>query len=96
MSKVYQVVIYTSIIDEAKLANYAALAGPAMQAAGAKFLARGIPVAVKEEGQKTRTVVIEWESMDAAEKGYASEAYQNALSALDNGAIREFRYVEAT
>jgi uncharacterized protein (DUF1330 family) len=95
MSKVYQVVIYTSILDEAKLANYAALAGPAMQAAGAKFLARGIPIAVKETGQKTRTVVIEWESLEAAEKGYASEDYQEALAALDNGAIREFRYVEA-
>lgn len=95
MSKVYQVVIYTSILDEAKLANYAALAGPAMEAAGAKFLARGIPVAVKEAGQKTRTVVIEWESINAAEKGYASEGYQTALAALDGGAIREFRYVEA-
>ena len=37
MSKVYQVVIYTSILDETKLAKYAALAGPAMQAAGANF-----------------------------------------------------------
>ncbi len=95
MSKVYQVVIYTSILDETKLAKYAALAGPAMQAAGAKFLARGVPIAVKEQGVKTRTVVIEWESMNAAEKGYASEGYQKALAALDGGAIREFRYVEA-
>ena len=95
MSKVYQVVIYTTILDETKLANQAALAGPAMEAAGAKFLARGIPVAVKESGQKTRTVVIEWDSLDTAEKAYASEGYQEALAALDNGAIREFRYVEA-
>ena len=80
MSKVYQVVIYTSILDETKLAKYAALAGPAMQAAGAKFLARGVPIAVKEEGLKTRTVVIEWKSMNAAEKGYASEGYQKALA----------------
>ena len=40
MSKVLQVVIYKSISDEEKLSAYAELAGPAMKAAGAKFLAR--------------------------------------------------------
>ena len=95
MSKIIQVVIYTSISDGKKVARYAELAGPAMIAQGAKFLARGIPVAVKEDGQSTRTVLIEWESMEAAERGYLSEGYQKALEALGDGAIREFRYVEA-
>ena len=95
MRKIIQVVIYTSISDEKKVARYAELAGPAMIAQGAKFLARGIPVAVKEDGQSTRTVLIEWESMEAAERGYLSEGYQKALEALGDGAIREFRYVEA-
>ena len=95
MSKIIQVVIYTSISDEKKLARYAELAGPAMIAQGAKFLARGMPVAVKEAGQSTRTVIIEWESMEAAERGYLSKGYQEALAALGDGAIREFRYVEA-
>ena len=95
MSKIIQVVIYTSISDEKKVARYAELAGPAMIAQGAKFLARGIPVAVKEDGQSTRTVLIEWESMEAAERGYLSEGDQKALEALGDGAIREFRYVEA-
>ena len=92
--KIYQVVIYKSISDEEKLAKYAALAGPAIKGAGGKFLARGIPVAVKEEGQKTRTVVVEWESLEAAEAGYSSTGYQEALKKLDGSAIREFRYVE--
>jgi len=95
MKKVIQVVIYTSISDEKKLARYAELAGPAMVEQGARFLARGMPVAVKESGRNTRTVVIEWESMEAAEKGYISPGYQEALAALDGGATREFRYVEA-
>ena len=95
MSKIIQVVIYTSISDEKKVARYAELAGPAMIAQGAKFLARALPVAVKEDGQSTRTVLIEWESMEAAERGYLSEGYQKALEALGDGAIREFRYVEA-
>jgi uncharacterized protein (DUF1330 family) len=66
MAKVLQVVIYTAISDEAKLAAYAKLAGPAMQAAGGVFLARGVPVAVAEDGQMTRTVVVEWASLEAA------------------------------
>ena len=37
MAKVLQVVIYTAISDDAKLAAYAKLAGPAMQAAGGVF-----------------------------------------------------------
>ena len=95
MSKIIQVVIYRSISDEEKLAKYAALAGPAMMAAGGRILARGLPVALKEAGEATRTVVIEWTSLEAAEKGYASDGYQAALAALDGGAIREFRYIEA-
>ena len=95
MSKIIQIVIYKTISDEEKVGKYAALAGPAIADAGGRFLARGIPVAVKEAGQSTRTVVIEWDSLEAAEKGYGSEGYQAALNALDGGAIREFRYIEA-
>jgi len=95
MSKIIQVVIYKSVSDEEKLAKYAALAGPEMAAAGGRILARGTPVALKEAGEATRTVVIEWDSLEAAEIGYASDGYQAALTALDGGAIREFRYVEA-
>ncbi|MFP6705642.1 MAG: DUF1330 domain-containing protein [Alphaproteobacteria bacterium] len=95
MTKIIQVVVYKSVSDEEKLEKYAALAGPAMMAAGGRILARGMPVAVKEAGEATRTVVIEWTSLEAAEKGYASDGYQAALAALDGGAIREFRHVEA-
>lgn len=94
MPKILQIVTYKSITDEDKLAAYAALAGPAMKAEGGRFLARGMPVAVREEGVSTRTVVIEWDSMEAADRGYESEGYQAALDALDGSAIREFRYVE--
>ena len=57
MGKVIQVVVYKSVSDEAKLAKYAELALPAMEGAGGRFLARSIPVAVKEAGEFTRTVV---------------------------------------
>ena len=49
----------------------------------------------KESGEKTRTVVLEWENLEHAENGYNSDGYQEALRALDGAAIREFRYVEA-
>ena len=95
MSKIIQVVIYKSITDENKLQQYAAIAGPAVKEAGGRFLARGVPVAVKEEGEATRTVVVEWDSMEAAEAGYNSDGYKAAIAALDGGAVREFRYIEA-
>ena len=49
----------------------------------------------KEDGEAVRTIVIEWESMEAAENGYNSPDYQNALKALDNGAKRAFMYLDA-
>ena len=94
MNKILQIVIYKSVSNEKKLAKYAELAGPAMIKAGAKFLARGLPVAVREAGEKTRTVVIEWENLEMANNAYNSEGYQKAMKALDGGAVREFRYVE--
>ena len=94
MNKILQIVIYKSVSNEKKLAKYAELAGPAMIKAGAKFLARGLPVAVREAGEKTRTVVIEWENLEVANNAYNSEGYQKAMKALDGGAVREFRYVE--
>ncbi len=95
MGKIIQVVIYRSVSDEAKLEAYAKLARPAMETAGAKFLARGIPVAVREAGERTRTVVIEWDSLEKANAAYNSDGYQNALDALDGSAVREFRYIES-
>ena len=41
VSKVIQVVVYKSVSDPEKLAAYAVLARPAMEKAGAKFIARG-------------------------------------------------------
>lgn len=95
MGKVIQVVVYKSVSDEAKLAKYAELALPAMKAAGGRFLARSVPIAVKEAGKFTRTVVIEWDSLETAQNAYDGDAYQKALEALDGGAVREFRYLEA-
>jgi uncharacterized protein (DUF1330 family) len=44
----YWINTFTAIHDEARLARYVELAGPAMRAAGGVFLARGNPVHVLE------------------------------------------------
>lgn len=43
MPKAYWISVYRSIKDPDKVAAYAKLAGPALAAGGARFLARGIP-----------------------------------------------------
>jgi uncharacterized protein (DUF1330 family) len=89
----YWISIYQEITDEAKVAAYAELAGPALQEAGGTYVARGLPEATYEAGQRTRTVVIAFESVEAAQAAHDSPAYQDALAALDGGAVRDMRIV---
>jgi uncharacterized protein (DUF1330 family) len=89
----YWISIYPEVIDQAKLAAYAKLAGPALEAAGGTFLARGLPELVYEGGKNTRVVVIEFASVEAARDAHESAAYQEALAALDGGAVRDLRIV---
>jgi uncharacterized protein (DUF1330 family) len=89
----YWISIYTEIRDEAKVAAYAALAGPALRGAGGTFVARGLPDQTYESGEKTRTVIIEFESVQAARAAHDSPAYREALAALGGGAVRDIRIV---
>ena len=89
----YWVSLYVEITDEEKLAAYAQLAGPALTGAGGRFLARGMPEEVYEAGQRTRTVVIEFPSVEAARAAHDSPGYQEALAALGDGAVRDLRIV---
>jgi len=89
----YWVSVYKEIVDEGKLAAYSELAGPALRAAGGTFLARGVPEQTYEAGQRTRTVLIRFDSVEAAVAAHDSPAYQAALAALDGGAVRDMRIV---
>jgi uncharacterized protein (DUF1330 family) len=89
----YWITVYKEILDEAKVAAYAELAGPALQEAGGTYVARGLPEQTYESGEKTRTVVIEFESVQAAQAAHDTPAYQEALAALDGGAVRDMRIV---
>jgi uncharacterized protein (DUF1330 family) len=93
MSKAYWITFYREITDPAKLAAYAKLAGPSIEAAGGKFLARGAPAHAFEDGRTERTVVIEFESVAQAVAAYQSVGYRAALAALSDGAVRDLRIV---
>ncbi|HTC53170.1 MAG TPA: DUF1330 domain-containing protein [Steroidobacteraceae bacterium] len=94
MAKGYWISAYRAIRDEAALAAYAKLAAPALQAAGGRFLARGLPARVYEKGLAQRTVLIEFDSVAQAIAAHDSPGYQQALRALGNGADRDLRIVE--
>lgn len=94
MAKAYWVSAYRAVKDPEKLAAYAKLAGPALTAAGGRFLARGEPAHVYELGMKQRTVLLEFDSVAQAVAAHDSPAYQAALAALGDGADREIRIIE--
>ena len=89
----YWISSYRAIHDDAKMAAYAALAAPALVAAGGRFLVRGLPEQVYEAGLSERVVVIEFDSVEAARAAHDSPAYQEALAALGDGAERDIRIV---
>ena len=94
MAKAYWVCFYRSISNPAALAEYAKLAGPAIQSGGGRFLARGTPAKTFEAGKDQRTVVTEFDSVQQATSTYESKAYQTALRALDGAAERDVRIME--
>ncbi len=93
MSKAYWISFYREVKDPQKLAAYAKLALPAIEGGGGRFLARGVPAWAFEAGQLERTVLIEFDSLEAAHATHESAAYQAALVALDNGVVRDLRIV---
>ena len=94
MAKGYLITFYHSIKDQDKMAAYAKLAAPAIQAAGGRFLVRGMPTKAYESGLNERTVMVEFDSVEKAIAAHDSPAYQEALKALGNGAVRDMRIIE--
>ncbi len=93
MAKAYWISNYRRIIDPDKLAAYAKLAGPAIEGGGGRLLARAPAARAYEDGVLERTVIIEFESLEKAIAVHDSPAYQAALAALGNGAVRDVRLV---
>ncbi len=91
----YWISVYQEISDQGKVDAYARLARPALEAGGGTFLARGLPEQTYEAGEATRTVLVAFDSVDAARAAHDSPAYQEALAALDGGARRDMRILPA-
>lgn len=94
MPKGYMISAHRSPADPDKSAAYRELAIPALEGAGGKFLAAGGKVVAKENGVEERTILIEFESFDAAVAAFEGDAYQEAIRALDGGADRDIRLFE--
>jgi len=99
MAKGYWLTIYRSVSDPARLAEYARLATPAIEAAGGRILARGVSFRTYEGGGgggDERTVVIEFAGVREAVAAYESARYQEAARMLRGAVDREVRIVEGT
>lgn len=94
MAKAYWIAFYRAVKNPDALAAYAKLAGPAIQAAGGRFLARGNPSKTYELGMPQRVVVIEFDSVAQATAAHDSAGYQAALRVLGDAVERDLRIVE--
>lgn len=94
MAKGYWICFYRSISNPDKIAEYAKLAGPAIQGGGGRFLARGNPTKKYEAGKSLRTVVIEFDSVQQATTTFESKAYQDACKIMEGAAERDIRIIE--
>ncbi len=94
MPKGYWITFYREIKDPEKLAAYAKLAAPALTPFGARYLCRGTASEAYEAGMKQRMVATEFPSLATAVEAHNSPAYQAALKALGDGAVRDIRMIE--
>jgi uncharacterized protein (DUF1330 family) len=94
MAKAYWIAFYQAVKNPDALAAYAKLAGPAIQAAGGRFIVRGNPAKTYEKGLQQRVVVIEFDSVDQATAAHDSSGYQEALKVLGDAVVRDLRIVE--
>ena len=94
MAKAYWICFYRSISNPAAVAEYAKLAGPAIQSEGGRVLAKGLPVKTYEAGLEMRTVILEFDTVQQATAAYESDAYKAARRVIDGAAERDIRIVE--
>lgn len=80
--------------DPERYKDYATTAAPALQRFGARFLVRGGKTDALEGQARSRNVVIEFPSVEAAHQCYNSPEYQEARAIRQNVSEAEFIIVE--
>lgn len=83
-----------TVHDEERYKDYIATASPAYQEYGAKFLVRGGAIHAEEGESRSRNVVIEFPSIEAALNCYNSETYGRARSIRQEIADGELMVIE--
>src|SRR2546421_11601564 len=82
MAKAYWITTYRAINDPKAVAEYAKLAGPAISAAGGRFLVRGTPAKTLEAGRPPRHAGPEVDSGARARSAFDRPAHPAALQLL--------------
>ena len=88
-------IVMTEVTEPNAFADYVARSAEPMAAHGAKYLARGgRTVTLEGEAATTRNTVIEFPSLEAAERWYNSPEYQDVKGLRDGAANMRLFVVE--
>jgi uncharacterized protein (DUF1330 family) len=94
MPKAY-VIVDINVTDPAKYEGYRVLAGPAVEAAGGRYLARGGTTTVLEGDRvPNRIVLLEFPDLDAVQAWYDSPQYVEARAEREGAAVGSLIAVE--
>lgn len=93
MAKGYWVV-RVDVSDPDEFKKYQAFVGPFLAANGGRFLVRGGRFAVPEGTARVRTVVVEFDSYEAAQAAYDSDEYQRGIALRRPASEVDFVIVE--
>ena len=87
-------IAHVHVTDADRYGEYARRAGPAIEAHGGRFLARGGKHHQFEGDDRARNVLIEFPDLEAARTCYQSPAYQEALAFAKGSSERDVVIVE--
>ena len=93
MPSAYLIVLYNVIGDPRGLDEYGALAAPAIAKAGGTVVAKGVPARTYEAGRADLSVLVRFDSVEAAMALYEGAEYRKALDVLGELNIRDVRIV---
>ena len=94
MSRALWIACYESIQSTEILKKYAESATVAINKYNGKFLVRGIPKLTLEGSSFLRTVVVQFENADDAQRCYESKEYQAAFNILKGSVKRNLQIIE--
>ena len=87
-------IAHVEVTDADRYGRYAALAGPAIEKHGGRFLARAGRYVQLEGNDRARNVVVEFPTLEAAVECYRSPEYSEARSHADGASVRDLMVVE--